>query len=57
VNNACVDSHFLFDLTDDPNETENLVGTRKEADMLELLHQALKTVEAPDEQFLRLGLD
>jgi hypothetical protein len=56
VGNACIDSHFLFDLTNDPDENENLVGTQEETDVLELLREALKTIEAPDEQFLRLGL-
>ena len=51
-----VDRHFLFDLTVDPDEDENLVGTRTESDMVELLRVALKGVDAPDEQLLRLGI-
>jgi hypothetical protein len=40
----------------DPEEDENLVGTRAETDMAEVLRVALKEVDAPDEQLLRLGL-
>ncbi|HEY6428317.1 MAG TPA: sulfatase-like hydrolase/transferase [Acidimicrobiales bacterium] len=57
VGHQCVDAHFLFDLDNDPEENENLRGTRREADMGELLREALKTVEAPQEQLQRLGLE
>jgi arylsulfatase A-like enzyme len=56
VGHQVVDAHFLFDLAHDPEETENLRGTRGEADMMELLREALKTMEAPEEQLQRLGL-
>jgi arylsulfatase A-like enzyme len=59
VGRACVDAHFLFDLDNDPDETENLSATRRctaERDMTELLRVALKTVEAPEEQLQRLGI-
>ncbi len=56
VGHAAVDRHFLFDLSVDPDEDENLVGTKAEADMVELLRVALKGIEAPDEQFERLGI-
>ena len=51
-----MDAHFLFDLDDDPDESENLTGTGAEADMVELLRVALQAVEAPDEQLQRLGI-
>jgi hypothetical protein len=56
VGRGCVDAHFLFDLDNDPGEAENLTGTRRERDMTELLREALKTVEAPEEQLQRLGI-
>ena len=56
VGHGVVDRHFLFDLSVDPEEDENLVGTRTESDMVELLRVALKGVDAPDEQLLRLGI-
>jgi arylsulfatase A-like enzyme len=56
VGRGCVDAHFLFDLDNDPDEAENLTGTRRERDMTELLREALKTVEAPEEQLQRLGI-
>ena len=37
VGGNTVDAHFLFDLDDDPEENENLVGTAQEADMIEML--------------------
>jgi hypothetical protein len=57
VGHQCVDAHFLFDLDNDPEENENLRGTRREVDMVELLREALKTMEAPEEQLQRLGLE
>jgi arylsulfatase A-like enzyme len=56
VGQSAVDRHFLFDLSVDPDEDENLVGTKAESDMVEVLRVALKGVDAPDEQLLRLGL-
>ena len=56
VGHNAVDAHFLFDLENDPVEDENLVGSRVEADMVELLRVALRAVDAPDEQFERLGV-
>jgi arylsulfatase A-like enzyme len=56
VGSNAVDAHYLFDLENDPAEDENLVGTRGEADMVELLRAALAAVEAPVEQLERLGL-
>lgn len=45
-----------FDRTEDPGEVHDLSGTATEADMIELLRAALASVEAPDDQFVRLGL-
>ena len=45
-----------IDLDNDPSETENRLGSHDEADMIELLRVALKTIEAPAEQFERLGI-
>ena len=56
VGGNVVDRHFLFDLDSDPGEDENLVGRRREADMVELLRVALAAVEAPAEQLERLGI-
>jgi arylsulfatase A-like enzyme len=56
VGHNAVDAHFLFDLGNDPAEDENLVGSRVEADMVELLRVALHAVDAPDEQLERLGI-
>jgi arylsulfatase A-like enzyme len=51
-----VDAHFLFDLDEDPDEAVNLVGGAAEPDLVELLRHALGSVDAPDEQFERLGI-
>ena len=51
-----VGEHQLFNIEDDPEENENLVGQAAEKRMKEMLHEALKQVEAPAEQFERLGL-
>jgi arylsulfatase A-like enzyme len=49
-------NHLLFDLDDDPTEDHDLAGTSAEADAEELLRVALASVDAPAEQFARLGL-
>jgi arylsulfatase A-like enzyme len=49
--------NHLFDLDVDPAENENLANSSREANMVEALHAAMKSVEAPQEQFVRLGLD
>jgi len=56
VGGQVVDAHFLFDLSEDPGEDRNLTGTRQEADMIELLREALLAVEAPADQLERLGI-
>jgi arylsulfatase A-like enzyme len=48
--------NHLYDLADDPEETVNRAGSPAEERMREALHAALKSVEAPPEQFARLGL-
>jgi arylsulfatase A-like enzyme len=53
---GCVDAHSLFDLDVDPTEDENLVGTRQERELVDLLRVALESVDAPDDQFRRLGI-
>ena len=53
---TCVDQHHCYDVGNDPDENEDLVGTRVEREMLELLRDALHDVDAPDEQLARLGL-
>jgi hypothetical protein len=49
--------NYLFDLDVDPAENENLANSPREANMAEALRAAMKSVEAPQEQFVRLGLD
>ena len=48
--------HHLFNTDSDPNENENKIGSGDEARMIKLLQSALKDIEAPKEQFTRLGL-
>lgn len=48
--------HCLYDLDKDPNEVENRLEGAEERRMLELLHAALTEVEAPQDQFRRLGI-
>ncbi|MEX1255347.1 MAG: sulfatase [Dehalococcoidia bacterium] len=49
--------NHLYDLANDPSEDENLAGSRRERDMADALREALKQVEAPDDQFVRLGME
>ncbi len=51
-----VGDHHLYDLSVDPDEGENRVGEAVEAEMIEVLHTALRSVDAPAEQYARLGL-
>jgi arylsulfatase A-like enzyme len=46
----------LFNLRDDPQEERNLIGSAAEKTLADELREALKQVEAPDDQFVRLGL-
>jgi arylsulfatase A-like enzyme len=55
--NPPVDEHYLYDLANDPQESNNLSGKSPvEGRMREMLHAALEDVQAPTEQFERLGL-
>lgn len=55
--NPSVGEHHLYDLDNDPDENENLASDAGENQMTELLRHALAHVQAPSEQFERLGLD
>jgi arylsulfatase A-like enzyme len=48
--------HHCYRLDDDPGELDNRLGSADEADMIELLRVALNSIEAPAEQFARLGI-
>ena len=50
-----VDDHHLH-LASDPECLEDRAGTALEAEAIDLLRHALEQVEAPEEQFARLGL-
>ena len=52
----CVGQHHLYDLGNDPGETENRRGEAIERELIELLRSALVEVQAPDEQLERLGI-
>jgi arylsulfatase A-like enzyme len=54
--NAKLDQHELYDLDNDPHEGENRRGEPLEKQMIDLLRAALEDVEAPAEQFERLGV-
>ena len=51
-----VDDHHCYDLSVDPDELENRLGSQDEADMIELLRVALRAIDAPEDQFERLGI-
>jgi arylsulfatase A-like enzyme len=50
--------HHLYDLSIDPDEQENRArqSDPTEAELIDLLHEALRSTEAPKEQFDRLGM-
>jgi hypothetical protein len=52
-----VGEHHLYDLGRDPGEDENRAGEAMEREALDLLRTALDEIEAPAEQYARLGLD
>jgi arylsulfatase A-like enzyme len=56
VGGTCVDQHHLYDVGVDPAEDDDLVGTSLEKELLDLLRAALDDVEAPAEQYRRLGV-
>ncbi len=49
--------NHLYDVSSDSEEVDNLAGTTRETSARDLLADALREVEAPSEQFERLGLD
>jgi hypothetical protein len=51
-----VGDHHLYDLDLDPHEQENRAGEAAAREMTGLLVEALRAVDAPAEQFARLGL-
>ena len=51
-----VDKHYLIDITVDPDEQENRTGEKSEEEMLEMLRSAMLSINAPDDQFQRIGL-
>jgi len=53
---AQFDGHHLYDLDADAGEDHDLAGTAREAEAVDRLRAALEEVEAPDDQFVRLGL-
>jgi hypothetical protein len=48
--------NHLYDLKNDPVEEENRAGEPRERAAADRLREALKAVDAPDDQFARLGL-
>ena len=46
----------LYDIDEDPAEERNLAGTSAERAAADLLRDALQEIEAPSDQFERLGL-
>ncbi len=53
---ATVDDHHLYDLGSDPGAERNVAGTAAEKEAVDLLVHALRSVQAPQEQFERLGV-
>jgi arylsulfatase A-like enzyme len=51
-----VGDHHLYDLVDDPGETENRAGEPRATELADLLRHALETLDCPDDQYVRLGL-
>jgi hypothetical protein len=49
--------NHLYDLANDPAEDENRAGEQLEAELADKLRQALMSIEAPQDQFARLGLE
>ena len=48
--------NHLYNLKDDPHEERNLASADIEREFADRLRQALTEIEAPDDQFVRLGL-
>lgn len=51
------DGNELYDISNDPGEDADLAGTPLEKVAADLLHDALKEIEAPSDHYVRLGLD
>jgi hypothetical protein len=51
-----IGEHHLYDLADDPDEERNRSGESAEPRMIELLRAALASLDAPGEQYQRLGI-
>ena len=51
------DGNHLFDLGEDPTEEHDGVGSAAEKQAADELREALRSVEAPSDQFVRLGLE
>jgi hypothetical protein len=49
------DGNHLYDLSEDPDEERNLASSVQEKVAADLMADALKEVEAPSDQFARLG--
>jgi arylsulfatase A-like enzyme len=51
--------HHLWALSEDPTEDHDLAGqgTKAEAEAVDHLREALRAIDAPDDQYVRLGLD
>jgi len=49
--------NHLYDLSNDADEQCNLAGTKREKEEADRLREALLEIEAPPEQFTRLGLE
>lgn len=50
------DGNHLYALSEDPGEERNMAGTKGEREQEERLREAMREVEAPDDQYERLGL-
>jgi hypothetical protein len=48
--------NHVYDLREDPSESQNLSGSHSEKRAAEMLRAALAAVDAPDDQLARLGL-
>lgn len=48
--------NLLFDLSNDPKQTKNLINYKKEAELLRKLKEKLKENDAPIDEYIRLGI-
>jgi arylsulfatase A-like enzyme len=56
ANVGSVGRHHLYDLSNDPDEQENRANEAVHHEMVDLLHTALEALDAPDDQYVRLGV-